>query len=372
MPAGRLAIVCPWAPPERSAVTQYVLQVAAGLARTHEVHVVWSGASAGAVDVAGTRTWRVDGGVSALLATLGAIGPARAVIQYSPYLWAHSGFDVTGPALVTGLARAGTPADVLWHELWVPPIPRPVAALRGLFQRAMAAVIGRTARRSIVTSAERVGELCSVTGLPASRFALVPMASLVPVEPTAAAEREVTRTALGLSPGQLALVLFGFDHDSRPTAGLAAVHRALAAAGVASRLVIVGTARVKLDGAARDWPLELGYCAPERVSRVFAAADLFLAPFVDGISTRRTSTAAAFAHGLPVVTTVGPHTDKQVFHPGVAALAPIDDPAAFARAVVEVALAPDRRAELARAGLTLFADLFAWPRHLAALAEVHA
>jgi glycosyltransferase involved in cell wall biosynthesis len=370
----RVAILCPWVPPERSAVTQYVLQLAAGLSERAAVHVVWMGAGE---DVPGAaRTWRIEArGLRALpevLATLTEIGADRVVLQYSPYLWSASGFDLAGPLLCLALRARGLAADVMWHELWIPVIPRPVALLRRLAQRIGAGVIGRASRRSIVTSRERLSELGEVAGRGA-RLAFVPMCSLVPVAPLAEGEREAVRRELGLAADELALILFGFDHDSRPTSGLVAMHRALADAGVRSRLVVIGTARVPEADAAMDrWILYLGFKPAREVSRLMTAGDVFLAPFVDGVSTRRTSVAAALAHGLPVVTTTGEHTDAAVFHDGVMALSRPGDDGAFAASVVELARSPARRRSLAEAGASLFERELSWPRHLSGVWEVHA
>ena len=372
MSIGTIAILCPWVPPERSAITQYVLQAAAGLKSRARVHVVWLGEDAAEVPEA-ERTWTVRArgvrALSALLSTLASIRPERVVLQYSPYLWSASGFDLSGPALTLALCARGAAPDIVWHELWVPVMARPVGFVRGLVQRAMAALMGRFARRSIVTSRERIGELSGVSRVPADRFALVPMSSLVPVTPLAAAERDSLRTAHGLGAEELVLALFGFDHDSRPTDGLAAVHRALEDAGIASRLLVIGTARV--PGLER-WTVHAGFQPAREASRLLAASDVFLAPFIDGVSTRRSSIAAALAHGLPVVTTSGHHTDPAVFHAGVAELAPAGDDAAFAAAVARVAGSAERRAELARAGRELFETKLSWPCHLAGLWGVHA
>lgn len=360
-----LAIVCPWVPPEASSTTEYVAQVARTLATDAPVHVVWVGQ--GGQEVAGAAsTVSVAGGVGAILAALDRLGVERVVIQYSPYLWTRSGFDLTAALLALRLRWRGTPADVLFHELWVPAMLRPVGALRGLFQRVTAGLAARAARRAVVTSRERLGELSRVGG---RALALVPMTSLVPVVPLTADERARLRAELGLADGELALVVFGFEHDSRPTAGLTAVRAALDGAGIASRLVVIGTARV--PGVA-GWTVELGYCAAERVSRSLSACDVFLAPFADGVSTRRTSVAAALAHGLPVVTTAGIHTDPALWTPGVVALAPADDAAAFAAQVLEVARSATRRSALAAAGRELFARELALPRHAASLWAVHA
>ena len=44
---------------------------------------------------------------------------------------------------------------------------------------------------------------------------------------------------------------------------------------------------------------------PEQVSLHLQACDLMIQPYIDGVSTRRTTVMAALAHGLPVVTALG-------------------------------------------------------------------
>lgn len=364
MPAS-LAIVCPWMPPEASSTTEYVVQVARTLAASARVHVVWVGRDARQIEGVAS-TVAVDGGAGDILAALDRLAAERVVIQYSPYLWTRSGFDLTATLLALRLRWRGTPPDVVFHELWVPAMLRPVGAARGLFQRVMAGLAAWAARRAVVTSRERLGELA---GVGARALAMVPMTTNVPVLPLGAEERERVRAELGVQPGELALAVFGFEHDSRPTGGLVAVRRALDDAGVPSRLVVIGTARVP---AAQGWAVELGWCAPERVSRVLSACDVFLAPFADGVSTRRSSIATALGHRLPVVSTRGIHTDLAFWTSDVVALAPADDATAFAAQVVDLARSASRRRALAEAGHALYARELAMPRHAASLWAVHA
>ena len=50
-----------------------------------------------------------------------------------------------------------------------------------------------------------------------------------------------------------------------------------------------------------------GYVSAELVTEILLAADLFLAPFEGGISSRRGSLMAAIVHGLPIVSTPPEH-----------------------------------------------------------------
>ncbi len=59
-----------------------------------------------------------------------------------------------------------------------------------------------------------------------------------------------------------------------------------------------------------------GYLPENDVSRLLSSVDVFIGWYDDGASGRRTSLAAAFAHGLCVVSTAGSNTDHDLFRHG--------------------------------------------------------
>jgi glycosyltransferase involved in cell wall biosynthesis len=109
------------------------------------------------------------------------------------------------------------------------------------------------------------------------------------------------------------------------------------------------------------------------VSHELAAADLFVAPLADGVSSRRTTVAAALAHGLPVVGTSGPSTDAWLADSPAVALVAADDGPALVAHLDALAVDPSRRAVMAHAARDLYEGQFTWDaiaraylRHLAA------
>ncbi len=62
--------------------------------------------------------------------------------------------------------------------------------------------------------------------------------------------------------------------------------------------------------------VETGYLAAEEVSSVLSSLDVFVGLYDDGACGRRTSLAAACAHGLPIVSTNGHNTDRSLFRDG--------------------------------------------------------
>ena len=56
--------------------------------------------------------------------------------------------------------------------------------------------------------------------------------------------------------------------------------------------------------------IDAGRLPAEEVSRHFRAMDMHLAPFMDGVSTRRGSFMTGIQHGIATATTVGSQTDQ--------------------------------------------------------------
>ena len=74
-------------------------------------------------------------------------------------------------------------------------------------------------------------------------------------------------------------------------------------------------------------------CQPDDLSAHIAACDLFVQPYPDGITSRRTSAMACLSQARPVVTTTGHLTEPLWAESDAVALVDVDDCAAFARPV---------------------------------------
>jgi glycosyltransferase involved in cell wall biosynthesis len=131
--------------------------------------------------------------------------------------------------------------------------------------------------------------------------------------------------------------------------------------GRALRLVWIGIEPADLprSGLPEGVVQALGYLAPAEVSRWFARASLVLAPFLDGVSTRRSSFLSALAHGKAIVTTEGWATDPAVPWREFCAIGPRAD---FVARTVALWQDPARRARLEQAARSAHARDFSWAR----------
>ena len=130
-------------------------------------------------------------------------------------------------------------------------------------------------------------------------------------------------------------------------------------------LLYVGPDGSKLCGELNGLPVrDDGYLPANEASIRFAAMDIYLAPYIDGISTRRTSLMSGLQHGVPTVGTRGMLTDEMLAAQDGRAflLADVNEPAAFDSHVVRLLNDDGLRASLGAEGTAFYEREFSWPR----------
>jgi len=178
--------------------------------------------------------------------------------------------------------------------------------------------------------------------------------------PDGRGHRETTRSRLGLGPSDVVLAAFDSNHPGRSSELLSAASAQAAAAG-ATMLLLLG-AEARASEAHELRVVRPGPLAAIQLSSYLAAADIFLAPFEDGVSTRRTTLVAALQHALPVVGTLGHLTDPCLLGDGLGLmLTPVEDCASFAAATAHLVEHQRRRIAIGRQARDFFEAAFAWP-----------
>jgi glycosyltransferase involved in cell wall biosynthesis len=310
-------------------------------------------AERGALDVAVETRFRP----SSLESALDRAG-SSVILQYSPFCYGRWGFAPWLPAALLRLRRRRPRPTIalLVHEPFVPIVSARSFAM-GAWQRLQLEALRLASDvvfASIESWAARLGRR-----RPSRPVLHLPVGSNVPDMRGA---REKQRRALGVSDDTLVVASCGRRHPGWRGDYVSAAMRRIADTGTPALMLSLGADAPPFDDLG-DIPLHApGRLSASELASHFAAADLFLAPFVDGVSTRRGTLMAALQHGLPVLGTDGHLTDglfRQA--PDALRLTPAGQPAAFADAAGRLAVSRSERADLGRRGRSLYERLFDWP-----------
>jgi glycosyltransferase involved in cell wall biosynthesis len=112
-----------------------------------------------------------------------------------------------------------------------------------------------------------------------------------------------------------------------------------------------------------------GELSGEDLSCHVAACDLFIQPYPDGVSTRRTSFMASLSHGKPIITTTGSLSEPLWAETGALALAPQGDVEAFVSLVRRLRNDAGERSRMGRAAQRLYQERFDISYTITALRE---
>jgi hypothetical protein len=283
-------------------------------------------------------------------------GADVALLQYSPFAWGRKGVS---PGLVWRVWRCSANAHppilaIMVHEPFVID-GRLRDRFRGRLQRAQLLALCRLVDHVLVSIQPWAALLAHWQR--DHRVVHLPVGSNLP---DGRARRTETRALLGLAPSEVVLAAFDSRHPGRSSELLEVAANAAAGAG-ATTLLLLG-AEARPSGISRLRVVRPGSVSALKLAGHLAAADIFLAPFVDGVSTRRTTLIAALQHGIPVVGTKGHLTDPCLLggDRGMV-LAPVDDHRSFAALTGELVGDSARREFAGRQARTFFEAEFAWP-----------
>lgn len=339
-------------PPDTGGVAQFTAAVADGLAaRGIDVHV-WVPAGP-----AERRTNGPSGRVRIhslpdrfgprSRAELHAINPGEVVLlQYVPNALGARGANVAFCRWLLAQSRRGHDVRVMFHEPffyfgWQSPARNALA----LVHRVMAALLLRAASVAYL-STPSWGPLLRRYAPAGVRFAWVPVPSAVPVVEDADGVRRLRAAAAGR------LIVGHFssypDDVRRP---LCAVLQDVLARHRDVSVLCIGRGGEQMAasiGGPDPRVHATGELDAAGLSLAIQACDVFVQPYPDGATTRRTSLTTLLAHGAAVVTTSGTFTEPLWLADGdVVAVAPAGDRRRLVAEVTRLVDSGSRRMELA-------------------------
>lgn len=284
--------------------------------------------------------------------------PDWVVLQYNPFCYGRWGLNLSLPRAFAAMRSGGTRLALFAHEQFVPVLDVKHAIMTS-WQRWQFRQLGQAA--DVVFSSIQMWAQENRRRFPGKPVVHVPVGSNVPRVDISRAD---ARRRLGIEDGAGVLGIFGTAHNSRLTEP---VRNALAAAEAAGRrplMLYMGPDGDAMRAAFTGHRvIAEGPLAADEVSRRLAAVDVYLAGFVDGVSTRRGSWLAALQHGLACVGTVGINTDavfRTAAAEGACVLVDAADAHGFDGPVLSLLSDPARRETLGAAAAALSNKEIAW------------
>jgi len=372
----RWAIITGEYPPQRGGVSDYTCLLAEALVGTgDEVHVWAPACTSSAPENAGVAVHRLSDkfglrGLAQLSAGLSRLPrPYRILVQYVPQAFGWKAMNL--PFCVWLWSRRRTPVWVMFHEVvfplnWSQPFHHKIL---GVMTRVMAYIAARSAER-IFTSILAWQKFVQPLARQGQSLNWLPIPSTVPTEVNP--QRVESLRAQMVQPGESLVGYFG-TYSKYVHTILQATFTALLRADPRRRALLLGHA-------GRAFAQELAKPEPALAGRVFApgglpasevschlaACDLLVQPYPDGISSRRTSSMAGLALGIPIVTNEGPLSEPLWRESGAVSLARDDSAQELILAAEEVLSSRLRQAELRCHATSLYQQRFA-VEHVVAL-----
>lgn len=371
MRATRWVLITGEYPPTPGGVSDYSRQIAQGLAEAgDEVHV-WAPADLRFASASSyPNVHRLPGAfgprdleiLDRFLRRLPK--PCRLLVQYVPHAFGFKGMNVP---FCWWLSRRPEPVWIVFHEVVFPfsRDQRLTHNLLGLITHLMVSLVAHNAERIFVTIPSWQNLLPQSPSVQ-RRVTWLPVPSNIPTTGSPLVIREVREQIA--SAGEIIIGHFG-TYGPAVTAMLNEVLPAVLQRDSRRRVLLIGRgsdqfalAFRQANPGLREQLSATGTLDREQIAAHLVACDCLVQPFIDGVSSRRTSVMAGLALGVPIVTNAGRLTDPVWMDCQAVALAPSPSPRHLSEAVENLLADEKRLSELRRQAVDFYQRNFALTR----------
>ncbi|HHP7237689.1 glycosyltransferase family 4 protein [Longibacter sp.] len=358
----QIDLVFPKMPPATDGIGDHTARLAAALRQRVDVRVRTSQNAADAVpgvEVVNAFQLPPRRGILDIVNSVGTMPPDWLIVQFNQFSYGRWGLNPFLPLALYRLKQRhpSMKLAVLFHEDFVP-VTSIANGVMTTWQRAQFWCLGALSDRIFFSIRPWTDRYRS--WFPSTPVHHLPVGSNIPrVE----GDRRTIRQEIKIGSRTPVVGVFGSLHASRLLTHIRAAYDAIGdgsdstAAHPDPLLLYIGPDGTDFEHAMGDRRVHAAGCLPaQEVSRHFQAMDVYLAPFVDGVSTRRGSFMTGLQHGAPTVSTVGPLTDPELkrINGEAARLAPADEPASFAGAARDLMADADRRQAIGEAAFAVY------------------
>ena len=367
-------------PPQPGGVSDYTRLVASELAQAgDEVHVWTTACPEPTPKDEGVNVHRLSDrfglrSLAALNAQLKKFpAPHRILVQYVPQAFGWKGMNL--PFCVWLRSRRKDAVWVMFHEVYFPLRWKQSLShnILGAATRLMASLVASAAKRKFVSIPAWM-PLLESGGAKESSLSWLPVPSSIPVIDDPAGIAAVRARYAPARDGYL-VGHFG-TYGGYIAEMLKGVVPPLLSKRTDCAVLLLGRGGeiVRDDLTAQHPDLKTrvhatGALPVEDISLSLSACDVLIQPFVDGVSSRRTSLMAGLAHALPIVTTTGALTESVWAESRAVALFRVGDLEGMVAAADRLLDDATERARLGAAASALYQERFDIRHTIASLRE---
>ena len=356
-------ILFPVVPPLLDGIGDHTARLSAALAAHAEVRVLIAQEAWDPIPGVGVRkafTYPPRRGVLEIVDAVQADPPDWLFVQFNQFSYGRWGLNPFLPVALW-LVKRRIPElhiAVMFHEDFLPANTWKNAIMT-TWQRAQFWALGTLADHVFFSIDPWVKQYRGwFAGTPVDHL---PVGSNMPHVPV---ERSTIREELNIGQDTFVMGVFGSLHASRLLGHIRPAAEAVLQQTNDAVLLYIGPHGAEFKRAMEGLPvIDAGRLPAEDVSRHFQAMDVHLAPFMDGVSTRRGSFLTGVQHGITTATTVGSQTDhilREEVGKGLLA-SPEEDTVSYAEQVLHVYENKEAARTLGRAGRDFYKVTCDWP-----------
>jgi glycosyltransferase involved in cell wall biosynthesis len=305
----KITVIAAALPPKLDGIGDYTARMCQEMARSAEIRILTAQPTPDPVPgVCIERVFSAEEpkSVRALLDAVVADPPDWILLQYNPFSYGKWGWNPYLPQTIRAIKKRlpRTRFALMAHETFVP-IIRWQFAVMTVWQRAQLWSLGHSADLLFFSTEAWLKE-CGRWFAGKSLVHLPVCSNLPRVD----GNRTAIRQKLGISDSTTVLGFFGTAHPSRMLGWVGQALQEMVSAGQDAVLLYIGPDGSAVADILSGLPVrDVGPLPGDAVSEHLCAVDIYLAPYVDGVTTRRGAFLAGLQHGLATVGTFAENTD---------------------------------------------------------------
>lgn len=359
----RLDLLFPRLPPALDGIGDYTANLASALCEAGvSARVLTAEANAlpiNGVEVVEAFHLRNRGGILEALKPITSNPPDWLVLQFNQFSYGRWGLNPFVPYLLYSIKRhvPQTRVAVMFHEDFLPANTWRNAIMT-TWQRAQFFALGALADHVFFSIEPWLMQYQS--WWPGTPVYHLPVGSNILFVET---DRAEMRADLGIGDETFVMGVFGSLHASRLIGHIRAAADAVFKQTDDALLLYIGPHGDEFIAEMNGLRVfNAGRLSAEGVSQYFQAMDVHLAPFMDGVSTRRGSFMTGMQHGVATITTTGLQTGAKLsaMCGNAYVAAPEDDVSAFVAHVLKLRHSESDRVHIAAMGRQRYLQQFDW------------